>query len=240
MTLADDKLTLRKDNAHNGEWIDITMRKVNILLFMDDDADWKITSTKQNGVAERKNRTLIEAARTMINVDEIGINDSFKYPPDEFIHEDDSSRQYQANFYISYYVIPHGRSLTELTQEKHVLEMNAPNKQDTPHTRDVESPSDLTNIKGTQEQNVQVKQIINEPTKESLGNNIETSVPTTKPLVLEVIQTQDTSYALTNSYPVAHDRWSRDQHIELVNIIGDLEESMLTRSIYGKLEGGVE
>ncbi|GJW24996.1 retrovirus-related pol polyprotein from transposon TNT 1-94, partial [Tanacetum coccineum] len=119
---------------------------------------------KQNGVAERKNRTLIEAARTMLNgsvlskhfwteavriackfdakdndsyflgysfvskafrvfntriqqveetyhvifdesmeairftntsEDEIGINDSSRYPPNEFLHEDDPSRQYQ-------------------------------------------------------------------------------------------------------------------------------------------------
>ncbi|GKC89642.1 hypothetical protein Tco_1150291, partial [Tanacetum coccineum] len=31
------------------------------------------------------------------------------------------------------------------------------------------------------------------------------------------------------------DRWSRDQHIKLVNIIGDIEEGMLTRSIVSKL-----
>ncbi|GJU32328.1 retrovirus-related pol polyprotein from transposon TNT 1-94 [Tanacetum coccineum] len=178
---------------------------------------------KQNGVAERKNRTLIEAARTdqslskdMIrplmrysekeslisaafmcldvairftntSIDEIGINDSSRYPLDEFLHEDDPSRQYQADSDISYYVIPHGRSLTELTQEKHVPEMNAPNEQDTPHTENVESPFDLTNTKETQEQNVQVEQIINQPTKESLGNNTKTSIPTTKPLVIEVI-----------------------------------------------------
>nr|GFA64376.1 retrovirus-related Pol polyprotein from transposon TNT 1-94 [Tanacetum cinerariifolium] len=31
------------------------------------------------------------------------------------------------------------------------------------------------------------------------------------------------------------DRWSRDQHIKLVNIIGDPEEGMLTRSMTSKL-----
>ncbi|GKA11316.1 hypothetical protein Tco_0690749 [Tanacetum coccineum] len=41
MALADDELTVRKNHAHNGEWIDITIRKVNILLSMDEDADWK-------------------------------------------------------------------------------------------------------------------------------------------------------------------------------------------------------
>ncbi|GJR08043.1 hypothetical protein Tco_0790695 [Tanacetum coccineum] len=38
---ADDELTVGKNHARNGEWIDITMRKVNILLSMDEDADWQ-------------------------------------------------------------------------------------------------------------------------------------------------------------------------------------------------------
>ena len=42
MALSDDnKLAVGKSHARNGEWVNITMRKVNILLSMDDDADWK-------------------------------------------------------------------------------------------------------------------------------------------------------------------------------------------------------
>nr|GEU99526.1 retrovirus-related Pol polyprotein from transposon TNT 1-94 [Tanacetum cinerariifolium] len=41
MALADDELTVRKNHACNGEWVDITMRKVNTLLCMDKDANWK-------------------------------------------------------------------------------------------------------------------------------------------------------------------------------------------------------
>ncbi|GKD74827.1 hypothetical protein Tco_1333109 [Tanacetum coccineum] len=41
MALADDELTVGKSHARNGEWVDITMRKVNTLLSMDEDADWK-------------------------------------------------------------------------------------------------------------------------------------------------------------------------------------------------------
>ncbi|GJV52670.1 retrovirus-related pol polyprotein from transposon TNT 1-94 [Tanacetum coccineum] len=52
--------------------------------------------------------------------------------------ETDPSRQYQIDSDISYYIIPHGRSLTELTLEKHVLEVIAPNEQDNPQTEDVE------------------------------------------------------------------------------------------------------
>ncbi|GJW32950.1 retrovirus-related pol polyprotein from transposon TNT 1-94 [Tanacetum coccineum] len=120
--------------------------------------------------------------------------------------EDDPSRQYQSNSDISYYIIPHGRSLTELIQGNHVHEVISLNEQDTPHNEDVKGPPNLINTKGTQEQNVHDKQINSQPTKEYLGNNTETS-----------------------------DRWSRDQHIELVNIIGDPGEGMLTRSMAAKL-----
>ncbi|GJV37953.1 retrovirus-related pol polyprotein from transposon TNT 1-94 [Tanacetum coccineum] len=146
---------------------------------------------EQNGVAERKNRTLIEAARTMFtntSVDEIGINDSSRYPLGEFLHEDDASRQYQSNYDISYYIIPHGRSLTELTQQKHVPEVIAPIEQNIPHTENVQSLHDLTNTEGTQELNVQYKQIINQPTEESSWNIF----------VPEVIQSQNTNYASTS------------------------------------------
>ncbi|GJY54014.1 reverse transcriptase domain-containing protein [Tanacetum coccineum] len=51
----------------------------------------------------------IEAIRfTNTSLDKIGIDDSSRYPPDEFIQEDGPSRQYQSNYDISFYIIPHG------------------------------------------------------------------------------------------------------------------------------------
>ncbi|GJU73469.1 hypothetical protein Tco_1264874 [Tanacetum coccineum] len=41
IALANDKLAIGKNHARNGEWIDITMTKVNILLSMDEDVDWQ-------------------------------------------------------------------------------------------------------------------------------------------------------------------------------------------------------
>ncbi|GKE28077.1 retrovirus-related pol polyprotein from transposon TNT 1-94, partial [Tanacetum coccineum] len=113
----------------------------------------------------------IEAIR-FINtlVDKIRIDESSRYPPDKFHHEDDPSRQYQSNFDISYYIIPHGHSLTELAQEKHVLEVIAPNKRNTSYTKDTEGPSDLINTEGTHEENVQDEQIIIQPTKGLSGH----------------------------------------------------------------------
>nr|GEV66800.1 zf-CCHC domain-containing protein/DUF4219 domain-containing protein/UBN2 domain-containing protein [Tanacetum cinerariifolium] len=41
MALADDELNVGKSHARNGEWVDITIRKVNTLLSMDENADWQ-------------------------------------------------------------------------------------------------------------------------------------------------------------------------------------------------------
>ncbi|GKG23152.1 hypothetical protein Tco_0388455, partial [Tanacetum coccineum] len=59
---------------------------------------------------------------TKTSKDESGIDDSFGYPFDEFLHEDDPSRQYQADVDISYHILAHNHSLTELTQTTNVPE----------------------------------------------------------------------------------------------------------------------
>ncbi|GKC18867.1 hypothetical protein Tco_1021017 [Tanacetum coccineum] len=41
IALADDELLVGKNHACNGEWIDIAMKKVNILLSMDENLDWQ-------------------------------------------------------------------------------------------------------------------------------------------------------------------------------------------------------
>ncbi|GJR20017.1 retrovirus-related pol polyprotein from transposon TNT 1-94 [Tanacetum coccineum] len=396
MALADDELTVGESHARNGEWVDITIRKVNTLLSMDEDADYwverlnpdrklpnfntgrilvpksqvvnkslestetlntpesskdskaesltplpplknlqgaspssKVTPLtfqphsprERPGLVERKNRTLIEAARTMLSgsvlskhlwteaariacytqnrsiivkrhdktpyeifreripdisyfhvfgcpvfihnrkdhlgkfdakaddgyflgysfvskafrvfnirrqqveetyhltfdesmeairftntlVDEIGIDDSSRYPPDEFLLEDDPSRQYQVDSDVSYYIILHGR------------------------------PPDLINTEGTHEQNVQNDQMITQPTDIPSRNNTKVSGSITKSLVPDVTQSHISNQASTSSHPVPQDRWSRDQHVELVNIIGDPDKGMLTRSMAAKL-----
>ncbi|GJY21731.1 hypothetical protein Tco_0394297 [Tanacetum coccineum] len=79
------------------------------------------------------------------------------------------------------------------------------------------------------------EQINSQPTKESSGNNTETSVPITEPLVPEVPQSQNTHHASISSYPIAQGIWSKDQHIKLINIIGEPGEGILTRSMAAKL-----
>ncbi|GKA59680.1 retrovirus-related pol polyprotein from transposon TNT 1-94 [Tanacetum coccineum] len=178
----------------------------------------------------------MEAIRfTNTSVDEIGIDDSSRYPPDDFLHEDDTSRQYQVDSNVSYYIIPHGRKLIELTQEKHVPEVITPNEPDTSHIQVDVGPPDLTNTEGKNEQNDQDEQVIIHSIENPSGDNTEVLFPTTEPSVPEVLQSQVTHQASTISHPIPQDRWSKDQHIKLVNIIGDPGKGMLTRSMAAKL-----
>ncbi|GJT30549.1 ribonuclease H-like domain-containing protein [Tanacetum coccineum] len=77
--------------------------------------------------------------------------------------------------------------------------------------------------------------MITQPTDIPSGNNIEVSGSIHESLVLDVTQSHISNQASTSSHPAPQDRWSRDQHIELVNIIGDPKEDMLTRSMASKL-----
>ncbi|GKA32745.1 retrovirus-related pol polyprotein from transposon TNT 1-94 [Tanacetum coccineum] len=147
----------------------------------------------------------------------------------------DAIGQYQVDSDVSYYIILHGRSLTEITQENHVSEVIARNEPEIPHTKDTEGPPDLINTEGIHEQNAQNDQMITQPTDIPSGNNTEVPGSIPKSLVPDVTQFHISNQASTSSHPAPQDRWSRDQHIELVNIIGDPGEGMLTRSMAAKL-----
>nr|GEV67875.1 retrovirus-related Pol polyprotein from transposon TNT 1-94 [Tanacetum cinerariifolium] len=72
---------------------------------------FKVFNTRRQQVEETYHVTFDEVWKPSglhnTSVDEIRIDDYFRYPLDKFIHEDDLSRHYQANSDISYYVIPH-------------------------------------------------------------------------------------------------------------------------------------
>ncbi|GJU83858.1 retrovirus-related pol polyprotein from transposon TNT 1-94 [Tanacetum coccineum] len=199
---------------------------------------FRVYNTRRQQIEETYHVTFdesMEAIRfTNTSVDEIGIDDSSRYPPDEF-QEDDPSRQYQVDSDVSYYIIPHGRSLTEITQENNVPEVIAPNELEIPHTEDAEGPPDPINTEETHEQNVQNDQMITQPTDVPSRNNTKVLGSITEPSIPDVAKSHITNHAYISSHLVPQDRWSRDQHIELVNIISDPGEVMLTRSMAAKL-----
>ncbi|GKC94754.1 hypothetical protein Tco_1160196 [Tanacetum coccineum] len=80
---------------------------------------------------------------------------------------------------------------------------------------------DLINTEGKHEQNVRMIKMITHPTDIQSGNNTEVSGSITESLVPDVPQSHISNQASTSSHLVPQDRWLRDQHIELLNIIGD-------------------
>nr|GEY22998.1 hypothetical protein [Tanacetum cinerariifolium]GEY25379.1 hypothetical protein [Tanacetum cinerariifolium] len=61
MTLEDDELAVGKNHARNGEWINITIRKVNILLLIDEDFDRIEQLTESSSKNEVKENPFIHA-----------------------------------------------------------------------------------------------------------------------------------------------------------------------------------
>ncbi|GKC04611.1 retrovirus-related pol polyprotein from transposon TNT 1-94 [Tanacetum coccineum] len=175
---------------------------------------------EQNGIAKRKNRTLIEAARTMLNGSVL-------------------SKHFWTEAVRIAWIFFCLKSFQSLQHKKITsrgdLSLIVLNEPDIPLTEDTEGPPDLINTKGTHEQNVQNEQITTQPTEGPSGNNTKVSVPVIKSLVPDVPQSHISNQASTNSYPVPQNRWSREQHIKLINIIGDPGEGMLTRSMAAKL-----
>nr|GEX94960.1 retrovirus-related Pol polyprotein from transposon TNT 1-94 [Tanacetum cinerariifolium] len=80
--------------------------------------DFRVFNTRRQQIEKTYHVTFDESTKairfTNTSVDEIGIDDSYRYPPDE-CQEDDPSRQYQVDSNVSYYIIPHRRLLTDIT-----------------------------------------------------------------------------------------------------------------------------
>nr|GEY71505.1 retrovirus-related Pol polyprotein from transposon TNT 1-94 [Tanacetum cinerariifolium] len=150
---------------------------------------FRVFNTRRQQIEETYHVTFDESmeairfANTL--VDEIRMDDSSRYPRNEYVHEDDPSSQYQANYNISYYNTPHNRSLNKLTKTNHVPEVITPNEQNIPHTEEPEGPLELINTKRAYEQIVHNEQVNNHPTKEHLGKNTITLVSIIDPLVPE-------------------------------------------------------
>nr|GEW67810.1 hypothetical protein [Tanacetum cinerariifolium] len=232
MALADDELTFGKSHSQNGEWMDITIRKVNTLLSMDEDSDWRnylkdelislkkskldvVTFKIQNNKLTKLNHALQQQLKEENRINEKWLTSSKKVS--QCISEQ----------------IPHQKK--KVLGENHVPEVIVPNEHDVPLTDNIKDPPALINTKGTRKQNVQDDQLITQPTDIPTGNNTEVSGPISKPLFPDNTQPHIPNQASTNSHLAPHDRWSRDQHIKLVNIIGNPSEGMLTRSMAIKL-----
>ena len=173
---------------------------------------FRVFNTRRQQTEETYHITVDESTESIrfsnSSVEEIGIDDSSRYPPDEYHPENNPSTQYQADADVSYYIIPHNLPQPPISE---FIE-----------TQPVSNETDTT------EQNVQ------EPTEQIVPTVVTEvhidelpHVPESEP-----IQAPTSS----NSYPKPQDSWTRSKIIELVNIIGEPTEGMLTRSKAAKLK----
>ncbi|GJV63138.1 retrovirus-related pol polyprotein from transposon TNT 1-94 [Tanacetum coccineum] len=134
---------------------------------------FKVFNTRRQQIEKTYHVTFdegMEAIRfTNTLVDEIGIDDSSRYPPDEFLYEDDPTRQYQVD-----------------------------SDPDIPLTEDIESPHNLINTKGARKQNVQNEQITTQPTEGPSGNNTKVLVSINESLVPNAPQSYISNKASTS------------------------------------------
>ncbi|GJW03481.1 retrovirus-related pol polyprotein from transposon TNT 1-94 [Tanacetum coccineum] len=179
---------------------------------------------EQNGVAEMKNRTLIEAARTVLNglvlskhfwTEAVRIScytqnrsiivKRHDMTPYEIFRERIPDISYFHVFGCPMFIYNYKDHIGKFDAkaDDRVLkpsEVIATNEQDNPQTEDVKGPPDPPNTKETQEQNVQNEQINHQLTKETSGINTKILVPITESLAPEVSQSHDTNQASTRMF----------------------------------------
>ncbi|GJV43915.1 hypothetical protein Tco_1428451 [Tanacetum coccineum] len=157
---------------------------------------------EQNGVAE-KNRTLIEAARTMLSesrhvlvVIEIHASSNKNSYADQNDHNDQNDHPVQDNEILN----DDQSEPSNPKNDNHIID-NLPNTK-----------------------YVQITEHLSSPTEDTSVPNAVSSIKTISPSFIPFMATSTTQ-----------DRWSRDKHIELVNIVGNPGDGMLTRVMVKEL-----
>ncbi|PWA72457.1 Integrase, catalytic region, Zinc finger, CCHC-type, Peptidase aspartic, catalytic [Artemisia annua] len=176
---------------------------------------FRVFNTRRQQTEETYHITFDESTEAIqfsnTSEEEIGIDDSSRYPPDEYHPENSPSTQYQVDADFSYYIIPH--NLPQPTISEFVESQQVPNE--ITHTEpDVQEPV---------ESNIQIELTENQILEEPQAPTLEPTPPPNQ------------ASTSSKSYPRPQERWSRHQHSELVNIIGEPVEGMLTRSMAAKL-----
>nr|GEX28724.1 hypothetical protein [Tanacetum cinerariifolium] len=164
-------------------------------------------------------------------VDNINIAENKRYPPDEYLHPYEPSQRYQTNSNDVSFIEPYE------CPEPVVLE--------------TEVSSDQNGQTDQNDQSIQNDEILNDDHSEHSNHTsdkqITDNLPNTKDIQIskhsysprvEDTLVQNTIPILNLPLPIPlvvtlalQDRWSQDKHIELVNIIGNLGDGMLTRAM---------
>ncbi|GJV67556.1 retrovirus-related pol polyprotein from transposon TNT 1-94 [Tanacetum coccineum] len=161
---------------------------------------------EQNGVAERKNRTLIEAARTSFqdlyqtNSNDVSFIEPYECPELVVLETKVSSEQNGQTDQKDQSV-----QNDEILNDYHYEHSN--------HTNDEQIIDNLPNT-----EDIQISEHLSSPSVED--TSAQNTIPIPPPLPTPSMIT-----------PAPQDRWSQDKHIELVNNIGNPRAGMLIRAM---------
>ncbi|GJX50738.1 retrovirus-related pol polyprotein from transposon TNT 1-94 [Tanacetum coccineum] len=175
------------------------------------------------------------------SVDNINIAESERYPPNEYLHPYEPSQRYQTNSNNVSFIKPYE------SPELVILEIEV--------SSDQNGQADQNDHNYQNDQPAQTDEILNDDQPEHSNHTndeqITNNLPNTEDIQisehLSSLNVEDTSVhdiipILNPSLsipsmvsPAPQDRWSQDNHIELVNIIGDPKVGMLTRAMAKEL-----
>ncbi|GJR70171.1 retrovirus-related pol polyprotein from transposon TNT 1-94 [Tanacetum coccineum] len=220
---------------------------------------------EQNGVAERKNRTLIEAARTMLSgskkqteetyhitfdespdaikfskplVNNINIAEIERYPPDEYLHPYKPSQRYQTNYNDVSFIEPYGYPKPVVLKTKVSSDQNGQIDHNDQNDQSVQNDEILNDDHYEHSNHTNDEKIIDNILN---TKHIQVSEHLSSPSVKDT-SVQNTIPISTPPLPIPsmvtpapQNRWSQDKHIELVNIIGNPVAGMLTRAMAKQL-----
>ncbi|GJX37598.1 retrovirus-related pol polyprotein from transposon TNT 1-94 [Tanacetum coccineum] len=268
MAFADEEqLIVGKNHANNDEWVNITIRNVNILLSMDEDADWQSyliyinvdhnqaineslgltetpTDPESSKDSESKHQTPLPRLKILQGASpslESSLNTSGLEQSTQLaiIKRDQSlSRDMIKILHVF------GSPMFIHNHKDHLGKFDA--KADDGYFLGYSLISKAFRVFNTMTQqseetfNVTFDEIETPNIDDHLWEKSKPLVSHTKALVPDVIHTSITHQATSssNSYHAPQNRWSKEQHIELVNIIGKPTKGMLIKSIASKLTAG--
>ncbi|GJR23434.1 retrovirus-related pol polyprotein from transposon TNT 1-94 [Tanacetum coccineum] len=162
---------------------------------------------------------------TKPSVDNINIDESKRYLPNEYLHHYEPSQRYQVNSNEVSFIEPY--EIPDLVVLKTKV---SPDQNDHPAQENFILNNDLHEHSSQNNDDPIIDNLIN---TEDVQNSEPTSSLAEDASVQNIIPILIVPSSSIPSIvsPVPQDRWSQDKHIELVNIIGDPKAGMLTTAM---------
>ncbi|GJZ27664.1 retrovirus-related pol polyprotein from transposon TNT 1-94 [Tanacetum coccineum] len=172
------------------------------------------------------------------SVDNINIAELERYPPDEYRHPYEPSQRYQTNSNDVSFIEPYEYPEPVVLETKVSSDQNGQNDHNDQNDQSAQNDEILNDDHSEHSNHTNDEQIIdNLPNTKDIQISEHLSYPS-----IEDTSVQNTISISTPSLPIPllvtpapQDRWSQDKYIELVNIISNPGDVMLTRAMAKQL-----